>query len=86
MEAYFQDLDTDLIAEVLREKGARNRLIKLFSRNPGKEFDVTFLSIICTGNRDWTRAIRNIRQNEGMNIVHIRKSIDCPNGGYVYLP
>ena len=43
-KAYFQDLDTELIAEVLREKGARNRLIKLFSRNPGKEFDVTFFT------------------------------------------
>lgn len=85
-KAYFQDLDTELIAEVLREKGARNRLIKLFSRNPGKEFDVTFLSIICAGNRDWTRVIREIRQKEDMNIVHVRKSCDCPNGGYVYLP
>ncbi len=85
-KAYFQDLDTELIAEVLHEKGAKNKLIKLFSCNPGKEFDVDFLDIICTGNRDWTRVIRDIRQNDGMNIKYIRNSLNCSKGGYVYLP
>ena len=85
-KAFFKDLDTEFIADVLKEKGAKNKLIRLFSCNPGKEFDVDFLAIICVGNRDWTRVIRDIRQNEDMNIVHIRKSIDCPNGGYIYLP
>lgn len=85
-KAFFEDLDTEFIADILQEKGAKNKLIRLFSCNPGKEFDVDFLAIICVGNRDWTRVIRDIRQNEDMNIVHIRKSIDCPNGGYVYLP
>lgn len=85
-KAFFKDLDTEFIADVLKEKGAKNKLIRLFSCNPGKEFDVDFLAIICVENRDWTRVIRDIRQNEDMNIVHIRKSIDCPNGGYIYLP
>lgn len=85
-KAFFEDLDTEFIADVLQERGAKNKLIRLFSCNPGKEFDVDFLAIICVGNRDWTRTIRDIRQHEDMNIVHIRKSLDCPNGGYVYLP
>ena len=45
-----------------------------------------FLDIICTGNRDWTRVIRDIRQNDGMNIKYIRNSLNCSKGGYVYLP
>lgn len=85
-KAYFKDLDTEFIADVLKEKGAKNKLIKLFSCNPGKEFDVDFLDIICTGNRDWTRVIRDIRQNDGMNIKYIRNSLNCSKGGYVYLP
>lgn len=85
-KAYFKDLDTEFIADVLKEKGAKNKLIKLFSCNPSKEFDVDFLDIICTGNRDWTRVIRDIRQNDGMNIKYIRNSLNCSKGGYVYLP
>lgn len=56
-KAFFKDLDTEFIADVLKEKGAKNKLIRLFSCNPGKEFDVDFLAIICVGNRDWTRVI-----------------------------
>ena len=55
-KAYFQDLDTELIAEVLREKGARNRLIKLFSRNPGMGI---FLRLFVKVSNDCARVAKS---------------------------
>jgi len=78
-KAFFQDINTEMIADLLRIPSTRRRLIKLFSDNPNVEMDVTFLEIICAGTRDWTRVIRNIRSSENMDIRYIRR-----NNSYIY--
>ena len=82
---YRDDFDRDVMKKVFKEKSGYQRLKILFENSPNKKYLPSQLQGI-SGIRDWTRSIRDIRQNYKLNIVAGKKSKKYPDGYYEYVP
>ncbi len=80
--AFFKDdFDSEIMKLVYKEKSGYQRLKVLFEKSPNKKFTPSILQGIA-GIRDWTRAIRLIRDKEKINITWFKANEEYPNGYY----
>ncbi|ORT99400.1 HNH endonuclease [Anaerovibrio sp. JC8] len=82
-KAFFKDDKTDEIKEIMQLSSASKRLKAYFELYPNKVIEPIKLSVIANV-RDWERALRLTRQQEGMDIQWIRPCTEYPMGGYIY--
>lgn len=64
---FFKDENPEILKEVLKEKSGKQRLKKYILLNPYKPLKPLTLQII-SGVREWTRELRYIRQEMGINL------------------
>lgn len=81
---FFSDFDQQIMASVMKEKSASQKLIKMFTLMPNVVIEPIKLQVI-SGIRDWTRTIRDIREKKEMNITFVKKCDNYPKGGYIYI-
>jgi hypothetical protein len=79
---YKDDFDPKLMKLVYNENSGFQRLLVLFQNAPNKPFTPSILQGI-SGIRDWTRSLRKIRIERGVNIVWVKPNTKYPNGYYV---
>lgn len=83
---FFRDeLDSDIMRVVFKEKSGYQRLLVLFKNSPNVYFEPSTLEGI-SRIRDWTRTIRTIRKKYDMDITYVKPDKKYPNGAYVYKP
>jgi hypothetical protein len=78
---YTDEFDTEVMKSVFTQLSGQKRLEVLFELSPNKKFSPSVLQGI-SGIRDWTRTIRKIRKDKGINIQYFKKSDEDPNGYY----
>ena len=79
---FFSDFDADTMKVALAEPSVEKRLKRFFELNPNVEIQTYVLGVV--GNaRDWTRALRKMRTNSGLNIVYIHQNVQFPQGAYI---
>jgi 5-methylcytosine-specific restriction endonuclease McrA len=82
-KAFFSDgFDAQVMRHVMSEESGYQKLKVLFERSPNIPFSPSILQGI-SGIRDWTRTLRDIRKNHGINIQWYPKSDKYPSGYYV---
>lgn len=64
---FFKDENPEILKEVLKEKSGNKRLRKYILLNPNKPLKPLTLQVI-SGVREWTRELRYIRQELGINL------------------
>jgi len=79
---FFADLSGEVMKRVLTEKSAKNRLKVFFELNPNVTISTQILGII-SKSRDWTRTLRYLRKDFGLNINYIRANEQFPEGAYI---
>lgn len=82
-QAFFaDDFDPGIMQKVNLAKSGYQKLKVLFEESPNKKFSPSILQGIA-GIRDWTRTIRSIRAEHGINITFMAATKEFPNGYYV---
>lgn len=76
------ELESDVMKKVYKEKSGYKRLLVLFINSPNIYFEPSTLQGI-SKIRDWTRTIRDIREKHNLDIEYIIPNQDYPNGAYV---
>lgn len=67
---------------IMREKGSKTKLREFFIENAGKILDKDILGKIA-GKSEWARRVRELRNEEGMNIITHNDRSDLKPGQYL---
>jgi hypothetical protein len=74
-----------MAAKSSREDGAKNKLRKFFLANVGKVLDSKTLQEVAGGASEWGRRVRELRNEEGLNIVTHKDRDELKPGQYILL-
>lgn len=81
-KSFFKDdFDPKVMKSVSAQSSGYQKLKVLFENSPNKKFPPSIIQGI-SGIRDWTRAIRTIRNKEKINIKWFKPTEDFPDGYY----
>lgn len=80
---WFKDEDPKEMKKLLSISGTRDRLNAYFELHPNELIEISRLQLI-GGTREWTRAVRFVREETGKNIQYIKKDPETGKEGYIY--
>lgn len=80
---WFKDEDPEEMKKILFMSGTKERLNAYFDLHPNELIEISRLQLI-GGTREWTRALRFVREENGKSIEYVRKDPTTGIEGYIY--